>query len=184
MTTHRKNINEFGHAHELTFSCYRGIRFLNNDQICQWLADAINHARVAYEFQLWAYVFMPNHVHLVIYPTKQEYDIAQIRKAIKSPVGKQAIAYLKTNAPEWLPRITRTRSGKSERLFWQSGGGYDRNITEPKTLISMIDYIHANPVRKNLIERPQEWKWSSAASHNNGNQVPLAVDNIPKDWLE
>lgn len=51
------------------------------------------------------------------------YDIADIRKAIKSPVGSKAIKYLLAEAPDWIPRITRKRGKKTERLFWQAGGG-------------------------------------------------------------
>ena len=45
------------------------------------------------------------------------------------------------------------------RAFWQSGGGYDRNITSPKTLLRMIDYLHENPVRKKLVTSSLDWYW-------------------------
>ncbi len=73
------------------------------------------------------------------------YDVANIKQAIKAPVGAQAIEHLEQTRPDWLTRITRRRGGKTERLFWQSGGGYDRNIDNGRTLLNMIDYIHANP---------------------------------------
>ena len=74
-----------------------------------------------------------------------------ILQAIKEPVGRRAVAYLEENAPEWLARITRRRGARTERLFWLSGGGFDRNIWEPKVLMPMIDYIHENPVRRGLV---------------------------------
>ena len=66
--THRRNYPIVGHAHELTFCCYQRYKFLKAARTCEWLADAINIARVELQFDLWAYVFMPDHVHLVIYP--------------------------------------------------------------------------------------------------------------------
>jgi putative transposase len=182
--TRRRNINEPGHAHELTFSCYQGFPFLQAERTCQWLAESIGAARQKYDFALWAYVFMPNHVHLVVWPRRRDYDIAVIRKAIKAPVARRAIDYLAQHAPEWLPRITRRRGQKTERLLWQSGGGYDRNITSARTLLQIIDYIHANPVRKQLVLRPRDWKWSSAAWFDDLSEIPLLVDPIPSDWLE
>ncbi len=180
---HRVNINQTGHAHELTFSCYKLFPFLQSDLTCEWLADSIESARQELGFSLWAYVFMPNHVHMIVFP-RAGTDIAKIRQAIKAPVARKAILHVKANAPEWLPRITRTRGGKRERLFWQSGGGYDRNIIDARTLQAMIDYIHANPVRKQLVERASDWKWSSAAWYFEQRAVPLAVDPIPWEWLE
>ena len=58
-----------GHAHELTFCCYRKQKFLAKDRTCKWLADAIDAARMKHCFSLWAYVFMPEHVHLLVNPT-------------------------------------------------------------------------------------------------------------------
>ena len=51
--------NDPGHAHELTFSCFRKYRFLCKERTCEWLADAIEAAREKLQFNLWAFVFMP-----------------------------------------------------------------------------------------------------------------------------
>ena len=179
---HRRNYNLPGHAHELTFSCYQGYRFLESDRTCRWLADAIESARRDLDFALWAYVFMPTHAHLIIFPRQPVYDIAAIRTAIKRPVGRAGVRWIEERALEWLPRVTRKRNSKTERLFWQSGGGYDRNITEGATLLKMIEYIHMNPVRKRLVEKPEDWKWSSAAHYLAGGETSLPVDPVPPEW--
>jgi hypothetical protein len=53
MRKHRVNINEPGHAHELTFSCYRRFPFLKADRTCEWLAAAIDQARRDLNFAVW-----------------------------------------------------------------------------------------------------------------------------------
>jgi putative transposase len=146
----------------LTFSCFRRYRFLSAERTCQWLADAIDEARAEEQFALWAYVFMPEHVHLIVWPKRPNYDIRVLLQCIKEPVGRKAIKYMRANAPEWLPRITVRRGDRLERRFWQAAGGFDRNAMEPATLLAMIEYIHANPVRRGLVSRAEEWKWSSA----------------------
>ena len=178
----RKNINEPGHAHALTFSCYRGFKFLARDRSRQWLMDAVRAARDELEFDVWAYVIMPEHAHLLVRPRRPVYDIAVVRGTVKEPVGRAGVAWLAEHAPHWLPRITRRRGKRTERLFWQSGGGYDRNIIEPKTLSAQIDYFHANPVRRGLCERPEDWFWSSAAHYAGTGPVPLIPDPIPPEW--
>ena len=127
---------------------------------------------------------MPEHVHLIVRPTDRDYDIADIKKAIKAPVGSKAIEYLLANAPDWIPRITRKRGKRTERVFWQSGGGFDRNVIKPGTLMKMIDYIHMNPVRRGLVEKPEDWKWSSTAWYLRGGEGPIRVDPIPPEWLD
>ena len=180
---HRHDYNIAGQAHALTFSCFHGYQFLRADRTCQWLADAINKVRIDFDFALWAYVFMPEHVHLIVYPRQPVYDIADIRHAIKAPVAKKAIAFLARRSPEWLQRITRKRGEKTERLFWQSGGGDDRNIDEPKTLMKEIEYLHMNPIRRGLVERAEDWKWSSAAWFDGVSSSLLVPDRIPSEWI-
>ena len=91
--------------------------------------------------------------------------------------------HIRLHAPEWLPRITRRRGQRVERLFWQSGGGFDRNVTEPRTLMAMIDDIHLNPVRRGLVERTSDWHWSSAGWYEGKATCPLVPDQIPPEWV-
>jgi putative transposase len=181
--SHRRNFNLGGDAHELTFSCYKRLPFLRSERTCRWLLEAIESARKKLQFSVWAYVVMPDHVHLLVWPRIKDYDIAQIRREIKEPVGRLAIAFLEENALHWLARVTRRRGKKTERLFWQSGGGYDRNICSPSVLQASIEYLHMNPVRRRLVERCDDWTWSSAA-HYAGGVSPLIPDRIPAEWIE
>ena len=183
---HRRNrrlYNEPGHAHELTFSCYRRLSFLAKDRTCTWLADAIEQSRKELEYFLWAYVFMPEHVHLVICPRKPQYSVSDILRCIKQPVSRKAVSFLRQNRPEWLEHISKPRRRRTEYHFWLSGGGYDRNIVEPGTLMTMIEYIHLNPVRRGLVERAVDWKWSSAGWFAELQPNRLQPDPIPYEWV-
>jgi putative transposase len=180
---HRRSYNEPGHAHELTFSCYQRLPLLKSERTCLWLIDAINAAREKYKFDVWAYVFMPEHVHLLVWPKEPDYRISDILTAIKHPVSKTALAYLRKHAPQWMPNLTRQRGKRAERHFWQSGGGYDRNVRTGRTLLAMIDYLHLNPVRRGLVERPEDWQWSSVGWFLQGTASRLSIDTIPPEWL-
>src|SRR6476469_2848602 len=83
-----KRYNDPGHTHALTFSCFRCQSFLSSERSRQWLIDAIDRSRSKYGVQLWAYVIMPEHVHLLIWPTTEDYDISNILSAIKQSVAK------------------------------------------------------------------------------------------------
>jgi hypothetical protein len=72
----------------------------------------------------------------------------------------------------------RLRGGRLERLFWQSGGGYDRKVTEQAAL-AMLDYRHGNLVRKGLVTSPRDWKWSRAAWFVDQSPVPLTPESDP-----
>jgi putative transposase len=182
---HRKRCKRYntpGHSHYLTFSCFQRKPFLSGARSRQWLVDAITLARITHQFHLWAYVVMPEHAHLLIFPTGESYDISRIFTTIKQSVAKTAIAYVRNNAPDFLEQMSdRQPNGKVISRFWQRGGGYDRNLWTPRDVWEKIDYIHNNPVKRNLSATPTEWAWSSAGDFA-GTQGPLPIDfeTIPK----
>ena len=55
----RKRIDVLGHAHELTFSCYKRFKFLDSDRTREWFTNALAEARKEFPLDLWAYVIMP-----------------------------------------------------------------------------------------------------------------------------
>ncbi len=177
-------LNDPGHAHELTFSCFHRFPFLSRERTCKWLADAIRSAKIELAYDLWAYVFMPEHVHLIVRPREREYDDSDFLQRVKEPVGRKGVQFLKRNAPDWLPRIRQQRGTRIEHHFWQPGRGFDRNIEKPRTLQEMIDYIHLNPVRRGLVEFARDWKWSSAGWYEGRPLNDLEPDPIPWEWLE
>jgi putative transposase len=161
----------------LTFTCFHSYPFLSAERTCQWLAEEVNEARRVLDFQVWAYVFMPEHVHLLVYPNRAFYEMAAVLKAIKEPVGRKAIKYLREHAPLWLPKITVKHGKRKERRFWQAGGGFDNTALDPQVILRMIEYIHGNPVRRGLVLRPDDWKWSSAGWFEGKNSLrPDRVD--------
>jgi putative transposase len=60
----QRNYNDPGDAHQLTFSCYHRYRFVKAERTCNWLKEAIDQARVEFDFAVWAYVFMPEWLNM------------------------------------------------------------------------------------------------------------------------
>ena len=170
---HRYNIA--GNAHELTFSCYKNQPFLSAERVCEYLVDSIISSRKKHQFDLWAYIFMPNHVHLLICPKITNYYISDILLSIKQSVSRKALNYLKNNNRNGLKYLATHQKHRSHR-FWQKGGGYDRNITKVKTIIDSIHYLHNNPVRKGLVQSADEWYYSSTADWQGIRQGPITID--------
>ncbi|MBI1338560.1 MAG: hypothetical protein GC164_16575 [Phycisphaera sp.] len=177
-----KHIDNPGHAHELTFSCYRRFPLLQNDTYRKLLSDSIDNATTGQGFLLLAYVYMPEHVHLLVIPNRIDATISPFLSAIKRPFSYRVKQLMQLHDDPLLGRLTITeRPSKSSFRFWQEGSGYDRNITDPDTLHSVINYIHANPVRRGLVPRESEWHWSSWHHyHDPGNRK----ENLPTvhDW--
>jgi putative transposase len=179
-----RRYNEPGHAHELTFSCYRRLPLLSKDRTRQWFLDALDRARKLHSFDLWAFVVMPEHAHVLLMPRPNTYDISAVLKSIKQPVARRATEFIAANAPGFLERLRIVRpNGKTEYRFWQQGGGYDRNIVKPATAWIAVRYLHDNPVRRGLVTCATDWPWSSARCYAGMDNALLKVDGSPPDTV-
>jgi putative transposase len=163
-----------GQGHELTFSCYRRQKLFISQRCCQWLAEGVQLAAERHEFDVWAYVIMPEHVHLLVWPRRAEYSIAAILKTLKQSVGRRAIGWLRRENATGLACLA-TGHDRPAYTFWQEGGGYDRNICTATALRQAVEYIHANPVRRGLVEHPGDWPWSSWRGWHLGEATTIAL---------
>ena len=100
--SHRQSFNIAGHVHFLTFSCFRRQRFLAGEFESGCFAESLNAARQLEHFELWAYVIMPEHVHLLIRPTCSGYKMATIFRRIKEPASRRILA-------AWRSGVARSR---------------------------------------------------------------------------
>ncbi len=127
------------------------------------LARSIDVAAERHDFRTVAFVFMPEHVHLLVYPVSPSAKVDGLLKAIKRPYSfriKQLL--VQSNSPLLKQLMIPQRPGVKAFRFWQKEPGYDRNLTYSESVLAAIDYIHQNPVRRGLVERAVDWKWSSA----------------------
>jgi putative transposase len=119
---------------------------------------------------------MPEHVHLVLLPA-EGVRISRILWVIKRPVAKRCIDWVKANSPGFLPKMAgELKRGTRVYHFWQNGGGYDRNLRSTADVHEKINYIHNNPVRRKLVERPEDYLWSSAKAWADGIDSPIPID--------
>jgi putative transposase len=173
-----------GDAHGLTFSCFQRRPFLTRDRTRIWTLEAIRKACLDHRFDLWAYVLMPEHVHLVVRPRLQDYSTSGFLKTLKQSVSMKALAFVRKQAPKFLAWMEDRRpDGCVTYRFWQRARGYDRNLWNPRYIWELIDYIHANPVRRGLCDRPEAWLWSSARFYLSGEPGRLPIDRatLPED---
>jgi putative transposase len=117
--------------------------FQNPDHIAL-LRTMLHQAKALYPFVMLAYVFLPDHFHLLIRPTGQS-TITAIMHSLKPNFTKRYKATLGIDAPMqfW------------QRRFW------DHIIRNEDDLHRHLDYIHYNPVRHGLVDQPEAWPHSS-----------------------
>jgi putative transposase len=143
------------------------------------LSESIDRALDRHSYKLVAFVFMPEHVHLIVYPEAGASLIADVLNAIKRPFSQRIKRLLTEAKSPLLKRLTiQQRPGVTAFRFWQEGPGYDRNLIEERTTLAAIDYVHLNPVHRGLVQRATDWRWSSASAFE--SQQPGRDDDLPK----
>lgn len=129
------------------------------------LCSAIANAREEHGFRLTAGVFLPDHWHAIVYP-RYPLTISSVLKTIK----------LRSTSA-----INERRSESGP--IWQ-GRFFDRILRTVKEYWETVDYIHMNPVRRGLVSRPEDWRWSSIHSYQKTPYeaaLPIDVVNLPSD---
>ncbi len=167
----RKNLHHWntpGHAHELTFSCYHSSEYFTDENACMIFTEELEKSKKVYSFKLLAYVIMPSHVHLLIWPEKKSYSISRILAGTKGIISKRYKLLLREKNSVRYNDFCVNKQGEKVFRFWQPGGGFDRNILNANAINNAINYIENNPVRAGLVSSSENWKWSSAYSRHRG----------------
>jgi putative transposase len=152
------------------------------------LSEAIERATERHDYRLAAFVYMPEHVHLLVFSGPRASKIDQLLKAIKRPYSFRIKQILLQSGSPLLGRLTiRQRPGVETFRYWQEGPGYDRNLDQVESTIAAVNYIHLNPVRRGLVTKPIDWHWSSARwydglQYDKQIQVPK-LEKLPAEFL-
>jgi putative transposase len=138
---------------------------LDDDLWCSWLAESISRSLEKHNVALWAYVFIPDHVHLLVRPRNDIYDISDFLRSMKISSAKRILNSLREQHSPILDKL-QTQGIEADNLyrFWQAGPGYDKNIWTLEKAVEKANYCHRNPVARSLVANPEDWKWSSYRS--------------------
>jgi putative transposase len=149
----RIRYHQTGESHFLTFSCYRRRPYLSTVAAMELFENALERVRLRYLFVVSGYVVMPEHVHLLV----NEPQRALLSKAIQA---------LKLSVS------MRSR----ERPFWQAHY-YDFNVSTHEKFVEKLRYMHRNPVKRGLVARPEDWKWSSYGHYLTGTRGTVEIES-------
>lgn len=170
-----------GQVRFLTFSCHRRRPLFASAPIREVFVDALKAARAAHRFQLYGWVLMPEHVHLLIRPNHDAADVPTILRSIKQPVAQRTVQRWRELNARVLSRLA-VSQGRAR--FWQAGGGFDRNVRDQAEFLRELFYIHRNPVTRGLVFRPGDWVWSSARWYLGQSLRPaIDADSRLTEWV-
>ena len=146
-----ERVQEAGELHFVTFSCFARRGYLGEGAARDLFEDALVGTCFRYEMDVVGYVVMPEHVHLLVSePGKLLLSVGL--QALKIAVSKRSV-----QRPFWLARY------------------YDFNVFSQSKLVEKLRYMHANPVKRGLVEKAEDWRWSSCRYYQTGEQGRVKI---------
>jgi hypothetical protein len=99
----------------------------------------------------------------------QQHTLADALKSLKQGVSRRLI-------PKMGGPLKPAFGLSGEQHFWQKRY-YDFNIRNYPQFVEKLRYIHRNPVKQGLCERPEDWRWSSFRHYATGAEGRVEIES-------
>jgi len=163
-----KIIDEAGHAHFVTFSCYKRRKWLTFDQAKRIVVGTLGAQIAKHNGKLVGFVIMPAHVHALVWFGEKGH-ISSFMHGLK----RESSHHIK----EFLKNFEYTREVDLSEPIWQTRY-HDENVISEKDTYNKLDYMHRNPVVARLVENANDWKFSSARWYDKQESVGVKIEYI------
>jgi putative transposase len=147
-----------GCFHFITFSCYHRLPYLDTAASRNLFEQSLEAMRIRYGFVVSGYVVMPEHIHMLVSEPKK----AILSKAIQAL--KLSVSVQSKKRPFWQPRY------------------YDFNVHNNEKTVEKLRYMHRNPVVRGLVEKPEDWPWSSFRHYATGVEGTVEIESFWTGW--
>jgi len=133
-----------GDLHFITCSCYHREPILGSAYRRDLFLTVLEQVRERYAFVVLGYVVMPEHFHLLVSEPHRATP-SVVMQAIKLGFARRVIGRSHSTVPVHV---------------WQRRF-YDFNVFTERKRVEKRRYIHRNPVKRGLVDEPDQWRWSS-----------------------
>ncbi len=166
-------------VHFVTYTITGWVSLITRKRYFDIITDSLNYCTKHKQLIIYAYVIMPNHLHLVA-ACPEGGDLRKVIQNSKRFTTRELIESIKTK-PEsrrkWMlkkfAKAAEFANKESEHLLWQDGY-HAREIYTAKFLRQKVNYIHQNPVVSGFVTSPEDYYHSSARDYC-GRKGPVIV---------
>ena len=148
-----------GTSRFLTFSCTGRLPLFRREETRDRFLFYLDESLDGRAIELLAFVVMPEHVHLLVRPGPDGGEVAVFLKRLKMRFAYETLQIWRESRPAAYRAVTGTHG---MARFWLPGGGFDRAVRSEDAFWRHRTYIHQNPVKRGLVERAEDYRWSSA----------------------
>lgn len=157
--------------HFITFAVVEWIDVFTRQQYRDILVDSLDYCIREKGLKLHAWVIMSNHVHFIV-STKEGKKLSDILRDFKKFTSVKIIEEIKNNLQEsrkeWMLAIFKVKGKENSRnttfQFWRQDN-QPIELTDNNMIDQRLDYIHNNPVQAGIVEKAEDYLYSSAKDY-------------------
>ena len=144
------------------------------------IIDSLNYYRYRYDFKLISYVIMPDHIHLLVWPTVVGAITDFMRDFKRFTSGRFTGQAKVERKVDWIKRFEEagTKTDGAEYKVWQDSF-WEQTIYTEEFLRQKLNYVHLNPVRAGLVKSVEEYPYSSYRNYYLSDNQLIEIDS---DW--
>jgi len=149
--------------------------------LAQLVIGSLQHMREQGWIKLYAYVIMPDHIHLIV-RFLNDHTPSQVMRDFKKFTARRIVQQLmaegETNLLSFFQQAV-TRPTRQRHKVWEDGF-FDKQISSEEVFLQKVEYIHHNPVQdhRGLASSPEKYPYSSARNYLLGDHSVIQIDML------
>lgn len=161
----RYKFHESYYPYFITSTILEELPILCKPQVAQILLDQFVFMQQNKNVILYSYVIMPNHFHAIV----KGDDLSNSLRLTKSYAARRILTYLKDNGhSRWLTKLKFNKRnhkvGRTDQV-WEEGL-HPKQLISNKMVAQKMEYVHFNPVKSGFVDKPEDWRYSSARDYS------------------
>jgi len=166
MSEYRRSLE--GNVYFFTVVTYQRQPFLGTDESIRVFDEILNKVKQTHPFEVEACVFLHDHLHAIWRLPDGDSSYSMRWGLIKKEFSKTMKDKLHSSGPT-ASRLRHRENTVWQRRFWE------HRIRDEKDFQAHFDYIHYNPVKHGLVNKPGDWPHSTFKQY-------MKNEIYPKDW--
>jgi REP element-mobilizing transposase RayT len=171
------NIKDQHAVYFLTFTVVQWADVFSRDLYSEIILESLKYCQEKKFLKVHAWCIMSNHVHIIC-SSKSPQRLSDTLRDLKQYTSRQVIDAIESNSKEsrkgwllWLFKAAAADNKRNENFqFWQQTN-HPIECSTSEILQSRINYIHQNPVKRKIVEKAEEYYYSSAMDYYKGEQT-------------
>lgn len=169
--------------HFITFAVVEWVDVFTRKVYRDVVLESLQYCQKEKGLNLHAWCLMSNHIHLIL--SARENNTSEILRDFKKFTSKQIISAIVNHPSEsrrgWMLRIFEQAGKENSRnknyQFWQQDN-HPEELHSEKFILQKLNYIHNNPVKACIVDRADQYIYSSARNYSKSGTGIIEIEKI------